>query len=96
MFMPKAIKEIKVVSVGTTATDVAVNSKAFIIANNHATQSLYFKEKAVDGVGCTTSNGFLLPANTVLDKVLTAETLSMIASGASTDVRIMYVDMSTR
>jgi len=93
MKYPYAITGVEKVTVGATASDVAVKSRTFFIANNHATNSVYFKEK--NGADVTTDTGFLLLPKTVFGEPLTADTLSIIASGASTDVRILYVDMAS-
>ena len=87
--MALRIEKVEALTVGTTAQDVAVNFAGFIIANNSA-NAVYFKEK--NGTACTTSNGFCVPAGKVLDKVFTAQTLSVVADGASSDVRILFVD----
>lgn len=77
---------------GTTATSVMVSGHAFLIANNSADASVYFKEKAADNVACTSSNGFLVPAGKTTDEPMIAEELSVVASAASTDVRVLILD----
>lgn len=77
---------------GTTATSVMVSGYAFLIANNSESASVYFKEKAADSVACTSSNGFLLPAGKTTDQPIIAEELSIVASAASTDVRVLILD----
>lgn len=76
---------------GTTATSVMVNGHAFLIANN-SEASVYFKEKALDNTAATSSNGFLLPAGKTTDQPIVAEELSIVASAASTDVRVLILD----
>lgn len=87
--MSLKIEKVEALTVGTTAQDVNVGYRSFLIANNSA-NSVYFKEKA--GAACTSANGFLVPKATVLQHVFTADVLSVIASGASSDVRILFVD----
>ena len=57
---PYSIAEIKQLTTSTTAQDVAVNGRCFIIQNNHASEPLYFKEK--NGVAATTTNSWKLDA----------------------------------
>lgn len=78
-------------TVGTTETVVAVNYAAVIIENLTADNQLYFKEKSKDNTAVTANNGFVLDGGKILDIPLRAKSLSLKASAASTDVRIMYV-----
>ena len=86
--MALKIDSVEKVSVTTTAKDVAVNYRAFIIENCTAEKTVYFKEK--DGVAVTVDNGFELIGQKIFDKVLRAKTLSIKGSEAC-DVRILYV-----
>ena len=84
--------KVEKLSVGTTAKSVMVSGHAFLIANNSSEASVYFKEKAIDGTAATSSNGFLLPAGKTTDEPIVAEELSVVASAASTDVRVLILD----
>ncbi len=86
------IRKVEKLSVGSTAKSVSVNGRAFLIANNSAEASVYFKDKAVDGTNVTSTTGFLLPAGKVTDVPLIADELSIVASAASTDVRVLILD----
>ena len=85
--MAKTIDSVKVISVTTEAQDVAINCKTFMI-ENLGTGAVYFKEK--NGVDCTASNGFAIPASTLLDEKLSASTLSIVGE-ADADVRILFL-----
>jgi len=87
--MPLKIEKVMALTVGTTAQDVAVGYRSFII-ENLSVNAVYFKEK--EGTACTTSNGFCVPAETALLGVLTADTLSVVADDDSSDVRILFID----
>lgn len=78
-------------TVGTKAQTVAVNSKTFLIANASETATVYFKEAAEDAVAVTASNGFALLPKETLQVPLCARSLSIIASAADTDVRLLYL-----
>jgi len=88
--MALKIDSVEKVAVTSTAKDIEINYRAFMIENLATDQVAYIKEKAEDNKACTASNGFAIPAGKVFDKVMRAKTLSIIGSGAA-DVRIMYV-----
>lgn len=88
--MAMVVDEVRVLSVGTGAQTVDVGYRAFMIRNNSA-NTLYFKERDADGKACTAANGFPVPAGTMPDVVLRAKSLSVIASAASSDVRILFM-----
>lgn len=84
---PYSIAEIKQLTTSTTAQDVAVNGRCYIIQNNHATEALYFKEK--NGVAATTTNSWKLDAGaTTFPILLSGATLSVVAGAAGTGVVI--------
>ena len=85
------IDRIEKKTVGTTATDLNVDYAAVFIENLTADNILYFKEKSKDNANATANNSFALPGGQKMDFPVRAKTLSLIASAASTDVRIMYV-----
>ena len=86
------LEKVLALTVGTTAETVNVGCKAFLIANNSAEASVYFKEKAVDNTAATTSNGFLVPAGKTTGEPMISESLSVVASAADTDVRVLILD----
>ena len=77
------------VRVGTTAVNTAVNCRAFLIKNNSASGTVYFRE-AQDGETVTADTGFALAAGETIPVPLCAHTLSLIAS-AEADVRLLYI-----
>lgn len=86
--MGKRIRTVKTVSVGTTASEVSIGFDSFMLFNNSA-NTLYLN---VDGVTATSANGFPVGAGKMPDQVFTCETLSLVASGASSDVRILLIE----
>lgn len=89
--MEKVIKRAEKLKVGTSAKDLAVNRRDFYLVNTSESATVYFKEKSVDGKACTADNGFALPPKTIFPRPLCAKTLSVIASAADTDLRVLYV-----
>lgn len=85
------IGTIKKITANTTAQDVNINYQEFFIQNLSADQTVYFKEKDVDGVKCSATNGFALAPGATFEKCLQAKVLSIIATG-SADVRIMFME----
>lgn len=90
---PYSIKKIiPIATLVDTAQNIEINARTFIISNTGA-QPLYFKEKTIDSLNATASNGFLVPANTVLQIILTASTLSIISNATGTSASILILDM---
>lgn len=85
------IEKVEKLTAGTTAKTVQVNCRSFLLQNRSDSAVVYFKEKAKDGAAATENNAFALGAGQTTDHVLCAQELSVIASAASTDVRILYV-----
>lgn len=77
------------VTVGTTAVNVEVNCRAFLIKNNSESATVYFRE-ARDGKAATADTGFVLAAGESCPVPLCAHTLSLAAS-AEADVRMLYI-----
>ena len=77
------------VSVGTTAKDVPVNYRSFLLENPDASVTVYFKEK--EGKAVTAATGFALLPGTVLPVTLTGKTLSVLGSGSG-ELRLLYLD----
>jgi len=87
--MAYRIDSIEKVSVTTTAKDIDINYRNFIIQNLTADAVVYIKEKADDDVTVTADNGFAIKTGN-FDKLLRAKKLS-IKGTASADVRILYI-----
>lgn len=80
---------VEVETVQGTAVNIAVDGRPFIIANK-GEQPLYINPTTT----ATTANGFLIPANTVLDLKMTCfGNLSAISNATGTTVSIMYFDL---
>lgn len=90
---PYSIKEIKgATAIAAVVDNQAIGNRKFMLVNAGA-QPLYFKEKAVDNVDCTATNGMVVPANTVFPQVLTAQTLSLISNATGTSYAILFLDI---
>lgn len=88
MKIERVIKE----SIGTTAKDIEVHGLSFLIQNNSEGTAVYFKDKDFDGKAVTANTGFKLAAGKSTVFPMEARTLSVIASDASTDVRVLILD----
>ena len=80
------------VSVTTTAQDVDIRFRDFLLVNN-SEATVFFREKAKDGKAVTEQTGYALPPKSQLPHAITADVLSIIGS-ASADVRILFIDMT--
>ena len=87
------IEKIVALSVGTSASTVKVNGLACLVQNNSDSASVYIKEKRDDGKAATTSNGWKLGPGKATEIPMVAMELSVVASAASTDVRVLVLDM---
>ena len=88
----KRIESVAALQVGTTARTVNVRGLAFLMENNSQAESVYFKEMRDDGMAVTADNGYKLGPGQSLVWPLTARDLSVIATGADTDVRLLILD----
>ncbi len=86
------IEEILPLTVGTAAQDAEIRYQGFLLENNSASATVYFRDREADGAACTAANGFALGPGERLETVLTARTLSLVASAAGTDVRLLIVE----
>ncbi len=86
------IEKVTALTVGTSAQTVAVNGLAFVMENLSESATVYFKEKRADGKAATASNGYALPAGKSTEFPLVAMDLSVVASAASTDVRVLILE----
>jgi hypothetical protein len=84
------IESTKKVTVGTKAVGVEAHCRPFLMVNTSATATVYFKETADDGKVVTVDNGFALLPGQTLRVPLTARKLSIIASEADVDVRLLF------
>lgn len=91
--MLNKIVKIEKLTLGTSAQSVKVNGLACMVENLSDSASVYFKEKSEDGKAATTSNGWCLGPGKTTEFPLVARDLSLISSAASTDVRVMILDL---
>ena len=80
----------KTITATTTAQDVNIGYKDFLVSNAGAV-GVYLKEK--EGVAVTSSNGFFLPAGTMLHCPITADELSLIAASSTAQVSFLFLDV---
>ena len=87
--MALLIDKTEKIAVTTTAKDVNVNRRSFLLKNGDESKSLYFREKSEDGAAVTVDNGFMLGPGEMIPCALTAKTLS-IKGEASLSAYILY------
>ena len=87
------IEKIEAVTAGTTASTVKVNGLACLVLNNSESATVYIKEKRDDGAAATASNSWAIGPGKSTDVPLVAMELSVVSDTASTDVRVMILDM---
>ena len=86
------IERVEKLTAGTTATTVGVHGLACLIQNNSDSATVYFKEKRDDGKNASSSNGYALGPGKSTDIPMVAMDLSVVASAASTDVRVLILE----
>lgn len=84
------IESTKKIKAGTKAVEVEGHCRKFLMVNTSATATVYFKESADDGKAATADNGFALLPGQLLHVPLAARKLSVIASEADVDVRLLF------
>lgn len=89
MKIPYKLVKVDNYSLVATAQPIPTNSQPFMIANNGA-QPLYINPS----VTASAANGFLIPANTVLQKIFTASpSLSAISNSTGTTLSILTLEI---
>ena len=86
------IEKVVTMTAGTSAQTVAVNGLAFLMENLSESATVYFKEKRDDGKAVTASNGYALGPGKETTIPMVAMDLSVVASAASTDVRVLILE----
>lgn len=86
------IERVEKLTAGTTASTVEVHGLACLIQNLSESATVYFKEKRWDGKAATASNGYAVAAGKETVIPMVAMDLSIVASAASTDVRILILE----
>ena len=79
-------------TLGTEAQTVRVSGLACLVQNNSESASVYMKERRADGTDVTAGNGWRLGPGESTMVPFTALDLSLIASAAGTDVRVLLLD----
>ena len=77
------------VTVDTAAVEVAINYRSFVLMNN-SDATIYFQSDEIKPV--TPDTGMALPGKTAFPFKMTCQTLSLCASAAGGEVRVLYVD----
>lgn len=88
--MEHKIVDVRAVSVGTTAQDIDIGFREFLLHNNSETATVFIRPK-MDGVAVTKDNGFPVEAGDRTELPMSAGVLSIVAS-ATADVRILLLD----
>lgn len=79
---------VQAVSVGTTAKDVECHFRNFMLQNASEDKTIYIQS----GIKATADNGLALYPKDRTINVMTADVISVVASAAGADLRIIYVD----
>lgn len=87
----REIFKCEAVSVSTTAKEIECQHMGFMLANPTADKTVYFCS-ADNGEKATAAKSFPVPPGTVLDTVFSAGKISVIASEAGADLRILFID----
>jgi len=86
------IDSVCVLTLGTSAQTVRVSGLACVVQNNSESASVYMKERRADGEDVTADNGWRLAPGERTPVPFTALDLSLAASAAGTDVRVLLLD----
>lgn len=79
---------VQAVSVGATAKDVECHFRNFMLQNASEDKTIYIQS----GIKATAANGLVLYPKDRIKTVMTADVISVVASAAGADLRIIYVD----
>ena len=79
---------VQAVSVGTTAKDVECHFRNFMLQNASEDKMIYIQS----GIKATAGNGLVIHPGEMTETVMTADVISVVASAAGADLRILYVD----
>lgn len=89
MPVPRAVEVIAKANISTTAQDIAVNGRPCMVANT-GSQPLYINPATT----ATSSNGFLIPAGTLLQQRFSVfGNLSVISNANGTSCAVMIFDI---
>ncbi len=90
--MEYRIEKVKALELSTTESELELGCSGFLMVNLSKTATVYFKEKSYDGTAVTARSGFALLPGESTGVVLCARTLSLTASEAATDVRLLLCE----
>jgi len=86
------IESVQTLTVGTTAQTVSVRGLGCLVQNNSESATVYFKEARFDGKAAAASNGYALGPGKETRLPLVAMDLSIVASAAGADVRVLILE----
>ena len=86
------INKVFTLTLGTEAETVLVQGLSCLVQNNSETATVYIKERREDGVDVTAGNGWAIGPGGATSVPLVAMELSLAASAANTDVRVLVLD----
>lgn len=87
------IEKVLALTVGTSAETVNVSGLACLVQNLTEGATIYIKEMRYDNTAASASNGWAIGAGKSTEIPLVALDLSVISDTASTDVRVMILDL---
>ena len=83
---------VQVKKLGTAPETVMVRGLACRVQNNSTTATVYIRERREDGADADTDNGWAIAPGGAMSVPLVAMELSMVATAANTDVRVLVLD----
>ena len=88
----KKIDSVCTLTLGTSAQTVRVSGLACLVQNNSDSARVYMKERRADGEDVTAETGWRIAPGESTPIPFTALDLSLAASAAGTDVRVLLLD----
>ena len=86
------LESVAALTLGASAQTVRVNGLSCLVENNSDTATVYFREKRMDGLAASASDGWALGPGEKTSVPMAALELSLIADAADTDVRVLLLD----
>ena len=83
---------VQALTLGTTPKTVMIRGLACLVQNNSESAVVYVKEKRGDGAVASSANGWAVGPGSETRLPLVAMELSLVASAANTDVRVLVLD----
>ena len=88
----KKIDSVCTLTLGTSAQTVRVSGLACLVQNNSDSASVYMKERRADGEAVTAESGWRIGPGESAPIAFPARALSLAASAAGSDVRVLLLD----